>query len=192
MGFALAAAILVGAAPTSAAPAAVPEVTRGAPNGCGSQEPGSTKFPDGFPGLYSFLEACNNHDVCYENAGTSKDLCDFRVLGDLAKACQRGSHSFLFPVNALCFVQSLAYWAAVSVAGDDSYASGQRAATSTTVRRPTTTVRPDDGTAMSDYIRKCTELAVGTNPRISGSAATRACFDDWTRNRPRGVRGSYG
>jgi hypothetical protein len=93
-------------------------------NGCG--EEGGRKFPEFF-GNASFLEGCNEHDICYETCDRSKFGCDFTLYTQLVEACQA---AYPGPFNILarraCMEIASWYFGAVVVAGKDAFEKAQK------------------------------------------------------------------
>ncbi len=73
-------------------------------------------LPDAVPGLYDFVEACTNHDYCYQNCLGTKGECDDGFLGDMWSSCEEGGYP------AECYVQAVAYYLGVhSILGLETY-----------------------------------------------------------------------
>jgi hypothetical protein len=72
---------------------------------------------------YPFLNACNRHDVCYDNLGTSKSSCDSRFNSDMKTICDM-DYAGTWP-HKMCLSASNSYYAGVVIAGDSAYYDSQ-------------------------------------------------------------------
>jgi RHS repeat-associated protein len=45
--------------------------------------------PDSFFNKYDFTQACENHDRCYDQKGTSKNACDDQFYKDMCSECNK-------------------------------------------------------------------------------------------------------
>jgi hypothetical protein len=93
-------------------------------NGCGP-EGGSIKIPQGY-GKADYRPACNGHDLCYEDCGSSKSTCDDNFHDGMDDSC---AAAYPGTLNALlrfgCYERSYAYYQAVSQFGDDAWIAAQ-------------------------------------------------------------------
>jgi RHS repeat-associated protein len=77
-------------------------------------------FPNKFWGGANIEAACQAHDRCYENCSKSKRKCDSQFYSDIRQACLNLND----PVA--CNLASIAYFAAVSLGGDEPFKSARR------------------------------------------------------------------
>ena len=84
-------------------------------NGCGTEQ---TDVPDVFLGLVSFTEACNHHDVCYQQCGSSKTACDFRLGAEMRAACSKIPWFLKPTLYQMCLAQADIYVIALLASGE--------------------------------------------------------------------------
>ena len=82
-------------------------------NGCGSEEkrPYEQIFISGLTlsvvGM-TFTEACNSHDICYDECGADRNACDHRLYEDVKTSCL--SHPIIFsPILGIGSVLGIVY-----------------------------------------------------------------------------------
>lgn len=95
--------------------------------GCGSE--GSDWFvPDGLWGG-SFMDACRNHDKCYETKGNDKTTCDSNLGSDIALACDvlKNKDPRYNDSYNQCLMVSAIYRFAVGGLGGGAYEAAQAA-----------------------------------------------------------------
>jgi hypothetical protein len=89
------------------------------PNGCSTP---TGNNPCGQP-CSSFLDACNQHDICYQTCGSDKTSCDGAFQGNMLMQC--GTCSPDTNLVACCVSWANIYAVAVTLVGDPSYQSDQ-------------------------------------------------------------------
>lgn len=102
------------------------EVNANKPDSCGDKptqmtQPrtdGCTNSPD-----YPFLGACNSHDICYDNLGSSKSSCDTTFKSNMQEICDIEYPSTFG--NKTCRGAANTYYAGVVIGGGDAYYDSQ-------------------------------------------------------------------
>lgn len=132
----IAAVCVVGTPSTASAHAAPPAAHVAAytptSNGCGPE--GGPAVPNyitywnffGHTDVFPFVNACNNHDICYGTLGSNKNTCDANFLNDLTNICNdNGTTSFS---RTYCKGLAYTYYYAVHWFGQSAFDAAQRKA----------------------------------------------------------------
>ncbi|MBD1841189.1 hypothetical protein H6F78_19565 [Coleofasciculus sp. FACHB-64] len=99
----------------------VPEVKAQTSN---SSTNGCSYVPDRVLGVFSFGQACNNHDICYSSgSGISRKVCDDRFLQEMQQYCNN-TYSWYNPQRWPCRGLARTYYEAVKQFSK-SYYNGQ-------------------------------------------------------------------
>ena len=83
------------------------------PNGCTSPAGNS-------PSGVSFLDACNEHDLCYRDHYTDQWGCDWHFYEDMKTLCKTGTSGDRWG-EEWCYVWARVYWLGVYSAGGFFY-----------------------------------------------------------------------
>lgn len=98
------------------------------PNGCGAQ--GGTQFPNSFFAA-SFLQCCNNHDICWGTCNSNRVGCDNTFEACLTASCDAAYPGVLQTIQRnSCRGAANGYWAGVAhtSAGTNAYVAAQSTA----------------------------------------------------------------
>ena len=88
-----------------------------------------TRF--GTPGRYGG-RPCDNHDRCYQTCGSSRAVCDARMLGEMLSVCRRSAASA--SVKSDCFKWANVYYAGLVAGGGPAHLERQAQVCGCTVR----------------------------------------------------------
>ena len=74
----------------------------------------------------NFTGACNNHDLCYDTCGMTKEYCDDTFLIDMISVCENTYPSDSEKTQRdACLAAANLYFEGVDTAGDDAYNDAQ-------------------------------------------------------------------
>lgn len=82
-------------------------------NGCGPSGPLDFAVPECPFGLICFTPACNEHDICYQTAGITREQCD-DAFGDNLRALCSEQYAPGDPLLITCESLAYIYWQAVA------------------------------------------------------------------------------
>lgn len=156
----------------------LPEPDDGTPdiqvNGCGPSGILGLLVPECPLRLACFTPACNNHDLCYDTCGTSRDTCDAAFHQDMLDICAAGFAEGS-GARRRCEVLAYIYWQVVARFGQQFFDRGRQETCALepspdTVRATTTqseatwaVFRPFDDED-DDLLPDDWELSVGLDP----------------------------
>jgi len=83
---------------------------------------GCSNAPDG-----PLLNACNGHDICYDNLNVGKSGCDNSFKNDMSDICDYKYRTS--GRNKICKGTANTYYTAVVIAGNSAYYTSQSEAT---------------------------------------------------------------
>jgi hypothetical protein len=101
-------------------------------NGCGPEGWIGHLVPNGL-GYYNFVDPCNNHDECYGNCGSAKDVCDSTFRSEMHGSCKARKAGTAKDVAAglvglpPCDRVAEIYYGAVHVGGGSAFQDAQKA-----------------------------------------------------------------
>lgn len=105
--------------------------------GCGSGWSNTALKYLSLVGSRQFRVACDEHDVCYDTFGKSKQDCDKAFHNRMLGICARDHNTIVgIPARRLCNGRADAYYTGVLKGGQDKYDKAQAAA------RPSTRFKP--------------------------------------------------
>jgi hypothetical protein len=100
------------------------------PNGCGPENgpsvPNYFYFLNIWPphlDVFPFVNACNNHDICYGTLGSNKATCDSHFLSDMQRICadNASSSASYYYCDGLAYT----YYEAVHLFGQSAFDNAQ-------------------------------------------------------------------